>query len=44
MEIIYSSDFIKSAKLIPKSVQKKLVILLGVLQKIHLIQNFTQSH
>ncbi len=30
MEIVYSKDFIKSAKLIPKSIKNKLAVLLEI--------------
>lgn len=33
MEIVYSSDFIKSAKSIPKPIQKKLAALLEILNE-----------
>ncbi|MCX6731721.1 MAG: type II toxin-antitoxin system mRNA interferase toxin, RelE/StbE family [Candidatus Parcubacteria bacterium] len=33
MEIVYTKDFIKSAKLIPKSIQKKLAVLLEIFKK-----------
>lgn len=33
MEIVYSDDFIKSTRLIPKPAQKKLAVLLKTLQK-----------
>lgn len=32
MEIVYSADFTKSAKLLPKSVNNKLADLLGILR------------
>lgn len=33
MEIVFSENFIKSAKLLPKPIQKKLPILLEILKK-----------
>ncbi len=33
MEIIYSNDFIKTARLVPKPIKKKLAILLEVLKR-----------
>lgn len=33
MEIVYSRDFIKSAKLIPKPIKKKLAVLLGIIKE-----------
>jgi addiction module RelE/StbE family toxin len=33
MEIVYSADFVKSVRLLPKSVRKKLADLLGILER-----------